>query len=40
MILGSLQAHAVKNLVEGGVSPAIGCTDLGLPKLVVYETEH
>lgn len=40
MILGSLQAHAVKTKVEGGVSPCIGTTDFGLPKvieIVVYE---
>jgi len=37
MILGSLQAHASKALVERGVSPTIGCTDLSLPKLILYE---
>jgi hypothetical protein len=34
MIVGSLQTHAVKILVEGGVSPCIGTTDLGLPKVI------
>lgn len=34
IILGSLQAHANKQLVEGGVCPCIGTTDLGLPKLI------
>lgn len=33
MILGSLQAHAVKTKVEG-VCPCIGTTDFGLPKVI------
>ena len=37
MILGSLQAHASKVMVEGGVCPTIGCTDLSLPKVIEYE---
>ena len=40
MILGSLQAHASKAMVEGGVCPTIGCTDLSLPKLIEYEDEQ
>jgi hypothetical protein len=39
MILGSLQAHASKALVEGGVSPTIGCTDLSLPKIIEYDKD-
>lgn len=38
LILGSLQTHAAKMLVEGGVCPCIGCTDFGLPRVVeVYQ---
>ena len=37
MILGSLQAHASKTMVEGGICPTIGCTDLSLPKVIEYE---
>jgi hypothetical protein len=37
IILGSLQAHASKAMVEDGVCPTIGCTDLSLPKLIEYE---
>ena len=40
MILGSLQAHASKVKIEGGVSPTIGCTDLSLPKIIeINETD-
>lgn len=34
MILGSLQQHASRQRIEGGVSPTIGTTDLSLPKLI------
>jgi hypothetical protein len=38
MVLGSLQAHAVKVLVRGGYSPCVGTTDFGLPKVIrTYE---
>lgn len=37
MIVGSFQAHASRQLIEGGVCPTIGCTDLSLPKLIEYE---
>lgn len=41
MILGSLQAHAVKMLVRGGYSPCVGTTDFGLPKVIkTYERLH
>jgi uncharacterized Rossmann fold enzyme len=33
------QAHASKAMVEDGVCPTIGCTDLSLPKLIEYEDE-
>jgi len=39
MILGSLQTHAVRMPVEGGVCPTIGCTDFGLPRVIeVYNS--
>ncbi len=37
MILGSLQAHASKQVIDnqgGGYCPTIGTTDLSLPKLI------
>lgn len=37
MILGSLQAHASRQLIDnqrGGVCPTIGTTDFGLPKVI------
>lgn len=40
LIVGSLQAHAAKMLVADGVCPCIGTTDLGLPKLIVYEQKN
>lgn len=35
MVFGSLQNHSAKTLVENGVCPTIGCTDFGLPRLVL-----
>lgn len=40
MIVGSLQAHASRQLIESGVCPTIGCTDLSLPKLIEIEDEE
>ena len=41
IILGSLQAHAVKSLVRGGYSPCVGTTDFGLPKVIkTYELKE
>lgn len=35
MILGSLQTHAVRTLIDGGgYAPCIGTTDFGLPRII------
>lgn len=40
LICGSLQPHAVISRVcDGGCCPSIGCTDFGLPKVVMVKNE-
>ena len=36
LVLGSLQAHSMKQPIKGGgYGSALGTTDLGLPKIVI-----
>lgn len=39
MIFGSWQAHATTAFVDDGVCPTIGCTDFGLPRLILLKNE-